>query len=122
MKYKSFNYKNYKKCYFEVFNDTSNSESMCINIIDKNDKVLFNVTVYMPNYIYTPNTATIKNYSENGGMTNFLVKLGVIEFIYCSRRCYPFNDETIDFCQINIDKLKKYSKVFNYEWKISNKR
>lgn len=122
MKYKNFSYKKNKECYFEVFNDISNPESMCINIIDKNGKVLFNVTVYMPNYIYTPNTATIKNYSENEGMTKLLLKLGVIEFIYCSKRFHTFNNETIDFCLINIDKLKKYSKVFNYEWKISKRK
>ena len=67
-----------------------------------------------------PDTATIKNYSENSGMTKFLQKLGVIEEVYSRRKSHPLalDSETIDFCQIDIEKLKEYSKEFNYEWKI----
>lgn len=66
-----------------------------------------------------PDTATIKNYSENSGMTKFLQKLGIIEEIYTSQKCHPgaTDSETIDYCQINVEKLREYSKKFNYEWK-----
>lgn len=120
MKYRKFNYKNYKNCYCEVGNYTYNSQSMFIQI--KNEKYgdLYTATVNMPDYMYLPDTATIRNYSENSGMTEFLRKLGIIEEIYTRRKCHPRaeNNETIDFCKINIEKLKKYSKEFNYMWKI----
>ena len=74
----------------------------------------------MPDYLYEPDTATIKNYSENAGMTKFLEKLGIIEEIYSKRKCNPYaaDNETIDYCLINIEKLKEYTNEFNYEWNI----
>lgn len=117
MKYKTFKYKNYKNCYFEVGN--YNSSSMYINITNGRSCDIV-ATVNMPDYFYTPNTATIKNYSEGSGMTNFLLKLGVIEQVYTKRKAHPMaiSTETIDFCEINIEKLKEYSKEFDYTWKI----
>lgn len=120
MKYKKFNYKKYKDCYFEVGNYFYNSQSMFIQIKNKEYGELYTATVNMPDYLYMPDTATIKNYSENSGMTEFLQELGVIEEIYTRRKSHPraLDSETIDFCQIDIEKLKEYSKEFNYEWKI----
>jgi len=120
MEYKKFNYKKYKNCYFEVGNYAYNSQSMYIQIKNNDEGDILTATVNMPDYFYTPDTATIKNYSENKGITKFLEKLGIIEEIYTRRKCNPFasDNETIDFCQINIDKLKEYSKEFNYEYKI----
>ena len=118
MVYKKFNYKKYKDCYFEVGNYLYNSQSMFIQIKNKEYGDLY--TVNMPDYMYLPDTATIKNYSENSGMTKFLQKLGIIEEIYTMRKCHPLaaESETIDFCQINLEKLKEYSRKFNYEWNI----
>lgn len=120
MKCKKFNYKNYKNCYFEVGNYLYNSQSMFIQIKNKEYGDLYIATVNMQDYMYLPETATIKNYSTNSGMTEFLQKLGIVEEIYTRRKCHPLADEseTIDFCQINVEKLREYSRVFNYEWKI----
>ena len=62
----------------------------------------------------------VKNYSENAGITDFLENLGVVEDIYTRKKCniYASGAETIDYCLINIDKLKEYSKVFNYKWEL----
>lgn len=119
MKYKTFNYKKYENCYFEVGNYLYNFQSMYIKI--KNERGCEIVaTVNMPDYLYMPDTATIKNYSENSGMTKFLQKLGIIEEIYTRKKCHPMAaiSETIDYCEINIEKLKEYSREFKYEWKI----
>lgn len=115
-----FNYKKYKNCYFEVGNYLYNPQSMFINMIDENGEDITTVTVNMSDYLYYPDTATIKNYSENSGITQFLEKLGIIEEIYSRKKCNPYaiETETIDYCQINIEKLKEYSEEFNYEWKI----
>lgn len=117
MKYKTFKYKNYTNCYFEVGNYTSSSMYIKINNSENCDLV---VTVNMSDYFYTPNTATIKNYSEGSGMTNFLLKLGIIDQVYTKRKAHPkaVPSETIDFCEINIEKLKEYNKEFNYTWDI----
>lgn len=120
MGYKKFNYKGYKNCYFEVGNYLYNSQSMSIQIKNDEEGILYTATVNMPDYLYYPGTATIKNYSENSGMTKFLKKLGIIEEVYSSKRAHQYADEkeTIDYCQIDEEKLKEYSKTFNYEWKI----
>lgn len=120
MKNKTFKYKNYGDCYFNVGNYVSNKQSMTINIVSIEGEAVTTATVNMKDYLYEPNTATIKNYSENAGITKFLSKLGIIEEVYSTRRCHPYasNSETIDYCLINIDKLKEYSKQFNYEWNI----
>lgn len=120
MECKKFNYKKYGKCYFEVGNYLYNSQSMFINIESEEGESIATCTVNMLDYMYMPGTATIKNYSENKGMTKFLQKLGVIEEIYTQRKCnaYAEDSETIDYCQINIEKLKEYSKSFNYEWRL----
>ena len=91
---------------------------MYIEISNKDEGEITVATVNMADYFYSPETATIKNYSENGGMTKFLKKLGIVEEIYTSRKANAFagKNETIDFCQINIEELKKYSKNFDYKY------
>lgn len=121
MKYKNFKYKEYKKCYFEVGTYFYNHSAMSIEIKSEDGEDIATATVNMPDYMYYPGTATIKNYSENAGMTKFLKKLGIIEEIYSSRKCNIYatsNNETIDFCSINIEKLKEYSKEFDYEYQL----
>lgn len=120
MIYKTFKYKNYGDCYFNVGNYMYNRQSMAISIVSTEGESITTVTVNMRYYMYEPNTATIKNYSENSGMTKFLQKLGIIEEVYSKSKCNPYASakETIDYCLINIDKLKEYTKNFNYEWSI----
>lgn len=120
MNYKTFKYKNYGDCYFNVGNYMYNRQSMAISIVSTEGESITTVTVNMRYYMYEPNTATIKNYSENSGMTKFLQKLGIIEEVYSKSKCntYASAKETIDYCLINIDKLKEYTKSFNYEWSI----
>lgn len=118
MNYKTFKYKNYGDCYFNVTNYMNNKQSMAISIISKEGESIAVATVNMQDYFYSPNTATIKNYSENAGMTKFLENLGVIEEVYSEVQCNPnaLKTETIDYCSINIDKLKEYTNKFNYKW------
>lgn len=115
-----FKYKDYKKCYFEVGNYLDNSQAMSIIVKNLNGRFEEVITVNKPDYLYYPDTATIKNYSEGAGATKFLKKLGVIEEIYSSVKAHPFaeKNETIDYCAINVEKLKQYTKKFTYEWKI----
>lgn len=120
MNYKKFKYKNYKNCYFEVGTYFYNHSAMSIQIKNDDEGDIITVTLNMPDYFYSPGTATIKNYSENIGMTKFLQKLGIIEDLYSTRKCNMFasENETIDFCQINMEKLKEYSKEFDYKYEI----
>lgn len=118
MNYKTFNYKKYKNCYFEVGNYVYNSQAMYIQMKNKDEGDILTVTVNMPDYFYQENTTTIKNYSENRGITDFLIDLDIIDFVYSKKHCNPYanDDETIDYCEINIEELKKYSKVFDYKF------
>lgn len=116
MRCKEFKYKNYNHCKFHVVNYLETPKSMAIQIVGENGENISTCTVNMSDYLYYPDTATIKNYSENSGMTEFLSKLGIIEEIYSQVQCNPLapKGETIDYCLINIDELKKYSSKFNY--------
>ena len=120
MNCKTFKYKNYGYCYFNVGNYMNNKQSMAISIVSMEGECITVATVNMSNYIYAPDTATIKNYAENSGITKFLQKLGVIEEIYSKSQCNPYasKNETIDYCLINVNKLKEYTNQFNYEWNI----
>ena len=120
MNYKTFKYKKYGDCYFNVGSYMHNKQSMAISIVSTEGESITVVTVNMNNYFYEPDTATIKNYSENAGITKFLEKLGIIEEIYSRAKCNPYasKDETIDYCLINMEKLKEYTREFNYEWNI----
>lgn len=120
MNCKTFKYKNYGDCYFNVGNYMYNKQSMAISIVNNEGESITIATVNMNSYVYGPNTATIKNYGENSGMTHFLCKLGIIEEIYTKSKCNPYasQNETIDYCLINIDKLREYTNEFNYEWNI----
>lgn len=114
-----FKYKNYKKCFFEVGNYKNNLQAMSIVLKNESGSLELVVTVNNPNYLYYPDTATIKNYSESGGITDFLEKLGIVEEVYSRVKAHPLalKNETVDYCAINIEKLKQYSKKFRYKWK-----
>ncbi|MBP3254923.1 MAG: hypothetical protein J6M60_00315 [Clostridia bacterium] len=118
MKCKTFKYKKFNDCYFEVGNYLYNKQAMYIQIKNKKYGNIAIATVNMPEYFYSPGTTTIKNYSENSGMTEFLQKLGVIEIVYTKSRVNSLaaESETIDFCKINMEKLKEYSNKFEYEF------
>lgn len=118
MKYATFKYKKYKDCWFEVANYPRNPQAMSIIINSERMVNPIVVTVNMTDYIYEENTATIKNYSENSGMTDFLINLDIIDYIYSKKQCniYATKKETIDYCEINIEELKKYSKKFDYKF------
>ncbi len=120
MKYKTFNYKNYGSCYFNVGNYLYNKQAMAISIVNSKGENIIIATVNMADYLYAPNTATIKNYSEGTGMTEFLKRLGIVEEIYSRKPCnsIAIKNETIDYCLINVDKLKDYSNHYEYEWTI----
>ena len=73
----------------------------------------------MPDYFYEENVAVIKNYSETYGMTDFLRKMGIVKQINTKSYFKVFgnsSNESMDYCDIDIDKLKKYSSTFNYKW------
>ncbi len=117
---KTFEYKGKKGCSFIVGNYLNNTQCMSIMIVTNENESETVCTVNMKDYLYFPETTTIKNYSENSGMTDFLLKLGVIAEVYNKVPAHQLaqRSETIDFCSINIEKLKEYSKEFNYEWKM----
>ncbi len=119
MKYKTFTYKKHKHCSFQVANYLNNTDAMAIVIIDENGNRLYDCTVNKSDYIYEKNTATIRNYMETAGMTNFLIKLGVVEQLITKSNFSVYatsKKESIDYCDINVEILKKYSSKFDYKY------
>jgi len=118
---KTFTYKNYNNCYFVVSSYAINNEAMAISI-ESDGEPIATCTIYDDFGIYSDNITTIKNYSENSHITDFLKTLGVVTEIInrypCNRFVYDTlegnNPQTIDTCIINIDKLKKYCKEWHY--------
>lgn len=119
MKYKTFKYKNYNNCSFYVTNYSRNPDAMFIGILDEKGNRIFDCTRNVPDYFYEENVAVIKNYSETYGMTDFLRKMGIVKQINTKSYFKIFgnsSNESMDYCDIDIDKLKKYSSTFNYKW------
>lgn len=119
MKYKTFKYKNYDNCSFYVMNYSRNPDAMFIGILDEHGNRICECTTNKADYFYEENTAVIKNYMETYGMTSFLMKKGIVKEIITRSNFKIFatsNKESIDYCDIDIEKLKKYSSTFNYEW------
>ncbi len=118
---KKFNYKNYKNCYFVVASYAANDKAMAISI--ENEKGPISVcTVYDGWSMYSEHITTIKNYSENSHMTEFLQKMGIVIDILNRTPCNEFerntinssNPQTIDSCLIDTDKLREYAKEWHY--------
>lgn len=120
MKY--FTYKKYEDCYFKVNAYLADKEAMAISIYNKEEGPITCCTVYSDLYLYTEGLVTIKNYSENSHLADFLMELGVVTEIIMRQPCNPIvqdtlnsnNPQTIDLCDIDIKKLKEYSKEWNY--------
>ena len=123
---KTFNYKKYKNCFFVVGTYLSDPSAMYIGIENKQDGMITDCTVYMRYTFYETGTVTIKNYSENSNMTNFLKSLKIVKKVYNRVPCNNFsetlaslkseNPQTIDECEIDIDLLKEYSKEWDYNY------
>ena len=115
---KRFNYKQYKDCYFIVSTYAANKNALAISIENEKEGPITTCTVYLTDGLYTENTAIIKNYSENSGMTKFLQELGIVIEIFDRRPCNALvantlnssNPQTCDTCFIDKEKLKEYTK------------
>lgn len=118
---KTFKYKKYKNCYFIVDSYLGDKKAMAITI-ENNDGAVAICTVYDKFGVYEEGLVTIKNYSENSHMTDFLKNLGIVLDIVSRYPCNTFsyeslntnNPQTIDICIIDINKLKEYCKSWNY--------
>lgn len=118
---KKFTYKNYKNCYFIVGSYVADKRAMAISIQSDGEPIT-TCTVYDDFGMYNEHITTIKNYSENSHMTDFLKELGVVADIIdrypCNRFVYDTletdNPQTMDICIIDIDKLKEYCKEWHY--------
>lgn len=123
---KTFNYKKYKKCYFIVGTYAVDEYAMYIGIENKSEGMITDCTVFDRYSTYEPGKVTIKNYSENSHLTDFLKKIKIIKKICKRIPCNNFpetlaslrggNPQTIDNCEIDMDLLKEYSKEWNYEY------
>lgn len=117
----TFKYKKYENCYFVVSNYMKSKNAVAIMICNDYDGQISTCTTYIDEYV-SKDLATIKNYSENSKMTDFLQELGIIKEIVYRFPCnaYPEtlaslqtdNPQTIDICTIDFEKLKEHSKVF----------
>lgn len=120
---KRFKYKDYKNCYFNVASYAYNKKAMAIEIENREDGPIITCTVFIEDGLYTPNCIVIKNYSENSGMTKFLQDLGIVVLILDRRPSNMLatgsldteNPESFDTCIIDQEKLKEYTKSWNYE-------
>lgn len=121
---KTFTYKKYKKCYFIVSTYLQPKNPIAIMIYNDKEGPISDCTTYIRGLSYK-SLAVIKNYSENSKMTDFLQQLGIIKEIKCRFACNSFpetlsslqtdNPQTMDVCEINIDKLKEYSMLWDYD-------
>ena len=113
----TFEFKKNSKCQFFVSHYISDDKAIAIIIKDSTtDELICKCTTYDEFSEYEIGIATIKNYSENTGMTNFLRNLKIVEEV---RDSYKINDmaedtETVDICKINLERLKAYANEWHY--------
>lgn len=120
---KKFTYKNYKGCYFTVASYVADNKAMAISIENENEGPITVCTVYDDMRMYSEHITTIKNYSENSHLTDFLKKMGIVIDIIDRTPCNSYvedslnseNPQTIDICLIDTEKLKEYCKEWNYD-------
>ena len=74
----TFTYKNYQNCYFTVGSYVADTTAMAISIVNDEDGLISTCTIYDEFGFYASNSITVKNYSENSHMTDFLKSLGVV--------------------------------------------
>lgn len=119
----TFNYKKYKNCYFTVASYEANPNAIAFSIENQENGLIATCTIFIGHTTYMDSLATIKNYSENSGITKFLQKLGIVTNIFFREPCNCLtigtldtkNPQTIDTVLIDMDKLKQYSKEWYYD-------
>lgn len=115
---KYFKIWNYEDCSFTVSHYLADKKAIAIIIEDNiTSEIVVKCTTYLENTKYEIGMATIKNYSENKGLTEILKGLGVVTEVFKSQKVNELaeDSETIDFCKINLKKLKEYAIVWHYE-------
>ena len=73
-------YGDYENCFFQVGKYTSGN--IAISIVSENDGPITHCTT-SSNLKYPDNTIAVKYWSENEGMEEFLIKMGIIESEPC---------------------------------------
>lgn len=115
---KSFPIWEYKNCSFIVSSYLSEPIAIIFAIKDnETSEIVAKCTIYDLSTNYKKGMATIKNYSENRGMTNILKELGIVTNIIESNKVNELAEdtETIDVCNIDLEKLREYASDWNYE-------
>ncbi len=115
---KNFKIWDYKNCSFIVSHYITEPSAIAI-VIQDNDtsEIVTKSTIYDISQEYQVGMATIKNYSENKGMTEFLKNLGIVTSIIESYKVNEMAEdtETIDVCNIDLKKLKEYACEWHYD-------
>ena len=121
---KTFEFINNINCCFAVEHYFNYPKAIAITVIDsETDNELATLTVLDKDSDYEVGSATIAYDSIFGdsifwykSAREILIELGIIEKVW---KTYSFDDGTgeeisADVCTIDLDKLKEYSKVWNY--------
>lgn len=114
---KNFKIWDYKNCSFIVSHYITEPSAIAIVIKDNDtSEIVTKCTIYDIFEEYQLGMATIKNYSENKEMTEFLKNLGIVTNIIESHQVNEMAEdtETIDVCNIDLKKLKEYSIEWHY--------
>lgn len=116
-KNKIFQYEEYKDCHFIVSHYLTDKNAIAIIIEDDITRKTIKCTTYIPKIEYKEGIATIKNYSENQGITDFLISLGVVTEVIEKKKVNELAEdtETIDICKIDLKKLKDFATEWHFE-------
>lgn len=115
---KNFKIWDYKNCSFIVSHYLIEPSAIAIVIKDNDtSEIVTKCTIYDIFEEYRVGIATIKNYSENKEMTEFLKNLGIVTNIIERHKVNEMAEdtETIDVCNIDLKKLKEYACEWHYD-------
>lgn len=112
---KTFEFNSNTDCCFEV-EHYNNTKAISITIVDSiTDNELATLTVFDKDFDYEAGIATISyDYTfEYKTAREILAELGIIQKVW---ETYTFDDGYVsaDVCSIDLQKLKEYSKTWNY--------
>lgn len=108
---KTFKYKKHKNCHFMVASYIGNPDAIYIEIRNKSCESITDCTTFIRYAMYEPKTTTIKNLE----LVKFLKELKIVTRII-SKIPYGNFSDSLYFCKINTDKLREYSKEWNYNY------
>ena len=97
-------YGDYKKCFIEKGRYWDGGREG-LTLVDKDRGPVLSITINVPDIYFSDEFSAIKNYSENEGVLEWLIKNNLIKRVI---KTVPYNFITIPIVEFNREELDQY--------------